>query len=128
MIKVNYDTDGNILGFYPDDIGYATIPEPYIEIDKATHQDCIQNPGLRRVDIATQKIVEYTRPEPTAKELLQQQIDALDPKYKSRFDQLALDYAAALIDGNTDLVAEIKAEKDTLTAAYQGAMEEIKNG
>ena len=33
MIKVNYDsTTGAIKGFYPDDIAYANIPAPYIEL------------------------------------------------------------------------------------------------
>lgn len=58
MIKVNYDTTtGAIKGFYPDDIAYANIPEPHIEIDETTHQDCMNHQGLRKVDIATQKIV-----------------------------------------------------------------------
>ena len=58
MIKVNYDsTTGVIKGFYPDDIAYANIPKPYIEIDETTHQDCMNHQGLRKVDIATQKIV-----------------------------------------------------------------------
>lgn len=59
MIKVNYDsTTGEIKGFYPDDIGYANIPEPHIEIDETTHQDCVNHQGLRKVDVATGKINE----------------------------------------------------------------------
>ncbi len=58
MIKVNYDsTTGAIKGFYPDDIAYANIPEPHIEIDEGAHQDCMNHQGLRKVDVATQKIV-----------------------------------------------------------------------
>lgn len=58
MIKVNYDTKtGAIKGFYPEDIGYVSIPEPHIEIDETTHQDCMNHQGLRKVDLATQKIV-----------------------------------------------------------------------
>lgn len=64
MIKVNYDaTTDEIKGFYPEDIAYASIPEPYIEIDEASHQDCINNQGNRKVDVTALKIVEYT---PTA--------------------------------------------------------------
>ena len=70
MIKVNYDsTTGEIKGFYPNFIDYETIPEPNIEIDETTHQDCINNQGLRRVDLKTLKIVEYTPPGPTLSEL-----------------------------------------------------------
>lgn len=65
MIKVNYNTEtGEILGYYPDFIGYSNIPSPTIEIDAATHQDCIQNSGLRRVDLTSFQIIEYTPPEP----------------------------------------------------------------
>ena len=58
MIKVNYDKEtGEIKGFYPDNISYANIPAPYIEIDETTHQDCMNYQGLRKVDVVTQKIV-----------------------------------------------------------------------
>jgi len=61
MIKVNYDdTTGAIKGYYPDNIPYASIPEPYIEIDETAHQDCINNQGSRKIDITERKIVEYT--------------------------------------------------------------------
>ena len=61
MIKVNYDAStGEIKGFYPDDISYASIPEPYIEIDESVHQDCINNQGSRKVDVTALKIIEYT--------------------------------------------------------------------
>lgn len=128
MIKVNYDTNGNILGYYPDNIGYATIPEPYIEIDKATHQDCIQNPGLRRVDIDTLKIVEHTPSEPTAEELQQHQLAALDAEYNPQFDALTLAWATASMEGDTETAAARKADKDALKAEYQAKEEVIIRG
>lgn len=71
MIKVNYnDTTGLILGFYPDNIGYKTTPMPTIEITVEQHLDCINNPGLRKVDIDTMQIVTCTLPETTTDELL----------------------------------------------------------
>ena len=34
MIKVNYDTETTLVkGYYPNSINYASIPEPYIEIE-----------------------------------------------------------------------------------------------
>jgi hypothetical protein len=37
MIKVNYDTKTTlVLGYYPDSINYASIPEPFIEIENGT--------------------------------------------------------------------------------------------
>ncbi|MDR7865174.1 MAG: hypothetical protein RIN56_00070 [Sporomusaceae bacterium] len=68
MVKVHHDSSGNILGFYPDGVGYASIPEPFIDIDDATHADCIANPGRRRVDVAAGQIVAYTPPGPTPEE------------------------------------------------------------
>ena len=59
MIKAHYDVTGAILGYYPDGIAYPSIPDPNIEIDAATHMDCINNPGKRRVDLATLQVVAY---------------------------------------------------------------------
>lgn len=60
MTKVSYNSiTGNILGYYPDDLNYTTIPKPYIEIDDITYQDCITNQGLRKVDLTTLKIVSF---------------------------------------------------------------------
>ncbi len=128
LVKVNYDPEGNILGYYPDDINYPVIPEPYIEIDTATHQDCIQNPGLRRVDIAKQTIVDYTPPEPTAEELLQRQLSALDAEYDPQFDALTLAWATASMEGDEETVAARKADKEALKAQYSQAREAILNG
>lgn len=69
-MKVHYDlTSGEIKGFYPVDIEYAVIPEPTIEIDEATHMDCINNPGKRRVDLTALQIAVYD-PAPTLTEVV----------------------------------------------------------
>ena len=61
LVKVNYNvTTGEIIGFYPDAIDYSVVPTPYIEIDEASHIDCIGNPGLRIVDIVNKKIITVT--------------------------------------------------------------------
>ena len=61
MVKVNFDsTTGEIIGFYPEDINYKDIPEPFLEVDSATHIDCINNQGKRVVDLVSLKIVEYS--------------------------------------------------------------------
>lgn len=39
MIKVNYNINGKILGFYPDAVLYDSIPEPFIEIDEKTYDE-----------------------------------------------------------------------------------------
>lgn len=39
-VKVNYDTKTTlVLGYYPDSIVYASIPQPYIEISNGEHSD-----------------------------------------------------------------------------------------
>lgn len=38
MIKVNYDSQtGLVKGYYPNNISYQSIPEPFFEIDETTH-------------------------------------------------------------------------------------------
>ena len=77
MIKVNYNAEtGEIKGYYPEAVGYPSIPEPFIEIDEAVHQDCINNPGFRRVDLATLQIVAY-EPVPTLAEVVAAKLSSL---------------------------------------------------
>ncbi len=81
MIKVNYDaTTGAIKGFYPDDIIYANIPLPNIEITAEQHLDCINNQGERKVDLETKKIISFepTIPEQTPVEHEQVDTTVLD--------------------------------------------------
>ena len=127
MIKVNYDsTTGAIKGFYPDDIGYVSIPEPHIEIDKTAHQDCMNHQGLRKVDIATQKIVEYVPEiaEPTKDE----KVAALDAVYQPQFTALAQGVGLATLDGNEATLANIKEDYVVLKTEYKEKLEAINNG
>ena len=124
MIKVNYDAaTGEIKGFYPDFIDYSSIPEPYIIINEATHQDCIDNPGLRRVDLDTKQIGVYTPPGPTAAE----SIAALDIEYQPQFAALAQALGLATLDGNQAVMDEVKADYAALKVEYQARREEITN-
>jgi hypothetical protein len=61
-------------------------------------------------------------PEPTKTEKLA----ALDAQYDSDKDQLAKYYLDAVLSGNEDLQAEIKAELVTLNADYEAARKEIE--
>ena len=124
MIKVNYDAEtGEIKGFYPDNISYASIPEPYVEIDESTHQDCINHQGLRKVDLATQKIVEYVPEivEPTREEKLA----ALDAVYQPQFVILAQALGLATLDANQTVVDGVKADYAALKTEYQSKIKEI---
>ena len=127
MIKVNYDsTTGEIKGFYPDDVGYVSIPEPHIEIDEIAHRDCINHQGLRKVDIATQKIVEYVPEiaEPTKDE----KVAALDAVYQPQFTALAQGVGLATLDGNEATLANIKEDYVVLKTEYKEKLEAINNG
>jgi hypothetical protein len=61
-------------------------------------------------------------PEPTKEEKLAQ----LDSQYDSDKDQLAKYYLDAVLSGNEDLQAEIKAELVTLNEDYEAARKEIE--
>ena len=124
MIKVNYDKEtGEIKGFYPDDIGYANIPEPHIEIDETAHQDCMNHQGLRKVDIKTKKIVEYVPEitEPTKEE----KVAALDAVYQPQFVALAQALGLATLDANQTVIDGVKADYAALKAEYQAKVTEI---
>ena len=57
-INVNYsEITGEILGCYPSDVDYASIPTPNIEVDEGTWKDCINNQGNRIVDIINKVII-----------------------------------------------------------------------
>lgn len=127
MVKVNYNAaTGEIKGFYPDSIIYSSIPEPYIEIDKATHQECIDNPGLRKVDLTTLKVVECELA--TVTQTTDEKIAALDVEYQPQFQSLQLSWAAASMDGDTATADSIKLDYTTLKAEYQTKLEAINNG
>ena len=127
MIKVNYDyTTGAIKGFYPDDIAYANIPEPHIEIDEGAHQDCMNHQGLRKVDLVTQKIVEYV-PE-IAEPTREKKIAALDAVYQPQFTALAQGAGLATLDGNEATLANIKEDYVVLKTEYKEKLEAINNG
>lgn len=55
------DVLGEILGFYDDTI-HATIPQPAVPLTDEEWQDCIDNNGLRRIDVTTGQVAIYTPP------------------------------------------------------------------
>lgn len=117
MIKANYDsTTGEIKGFYPDLIGYETIPEPFIEIDETAHQDCINNQGLRRVDLKTLKIVEYTPTGPTLFDL-QAAAWARIKSERDRREQAGAPYLGKILDSDEKSVTRISIAVQAAQAA-----------
>lgn len=124
MYFAHYDQNGQILGFYTSDIHGDNIPTPNIEITYEQWQECLNNPGLRKIDVTTQQIVTCEPPAPTKDQLLAQ----LDAEYVPQFQQLQQAWAAAQLDGNTALVNELQTEYQALKQEYQTKREEIING
>lgn len=117
MIKVNYDVaTGEIKGFYPDGIDYAIIPEPYIDIDDTTHQDCVNNQGLRRVDLKTLKIINYTPPVPTLTELQAQAWGRIKSE-RDRREQAGAPYLGKVLDSDEKSVTRISIAVQAAQAA-----------
>jgi len=77
------------------------------------------------IDITSVVLTDGTVSE--SEETAEEKIAAIETEYSSQFDTLAIDYAAAIMDGDTDLATEIKTEKDALTIEYQTALEAINN-
>ena len=116
-IKVHYDsTTGEIIGFYPDVIGYATIPEPNIEINETAHQDCINNHGLRRVDLTELKIVNYTQPEPTAAEVKKKNLQDLVDAYNVDVSAIRSKIVTYMAENETTNADKITAERANLAS------------
>jgi len=126
-VKVHYNSrTGEIKGFYPDFVGYASIPEPYIEVDETTWQDCTNNPGLRRVDLTTLKIIKYTPEVQTITK--EQKLATLDAEYQPQFTAITQAYLTALTAGDTGTATARQTDFTTLKAEYQSKREAIENG
>ena len=116
-IKVNYDeSTGEIKGFYPDFIGYETIPEPHIEIDETAHQDCINNQGLRRVDLKTLKIADYAPPGPSLSELQASAWSRIKAE-RDRREQSGAPYLGKVLDSDEKSVTRISIAVQAAQAA-----------
>ena len=126
MIKVNYDSlTGVILGYYPDDIDYVSIPEPNIEIDDNAHQDCINNQGNRIVDIRNKVIITGT----IDKILTEvEQLTNLDATYQPQFDDLVRSLGLATLANDTTKITDLQSEYAVLKTAYTTARSAIENG
>lgn len=64
------------------------------------------------------------QPPKTTEELLSE----LDAEYQPKFNALSLAWATASMDGNTELAASIKADKDNLIDEYNARREAFASG
>ena len=127
MIKVNYDSEtGHILGFYPDEIEYQLIPEPYIEITEEQHNDCINNQGYRKIDLETKEVINCTLiiPEKTKKDLVVE----LTAEYQVNVDKIQKAYIIAQINNDDNLKALLSTRLNEATNEYNQKRGVIENG
>ena len=78
MKYATYDADGVITAFYDPAIHGDAIPAGAVELTDAEWQDCIDNPGRRRIDPATGKPVPYDPPPPPIEQVRAEAHDAID--------------------------------------------------
>lgn len=125
-VRIHYDGDsGTIRGYFPNSIPYASIPEPNVAVDESVYKDCIAHHGLRRVDLSTLQIVEYTPPEATTAELKLARKQALTTEYEEYRDSHRKAWfgatankdsttADAILDEIVALEGELKTRKETI--------------
>lgn len=64
----------------------------------------------------------------TADEIKQANLDSLDLTYERQFEDLKRAWAAAMLNDNTDLIAELKNEYSIIKAKYDSERQSILNG
>lgn len=118
MKFANYDAaTGEILGYYDDGL-HATIPEPNRQITDAEWRDCIEHPGLRRIDPATGQVITYTPPPPPLSDVQDAAYRAIDQaagRARSRYITVAAGQEG------TYLLKERQA-RDFAAAGYTGTV------
>lgn len=65
------------------------------------------------------------KPAPTEEELRQAKLDALDSEYAAKIDDVETDMAKANATGDTEYLADLKAERESLVAEYTQKRGEI---
>ena len=97
---------------------------PYVLLSHAEWQEALS--GQYKV---VDGIHTYIAPAPpTAEEIKQQALTALDTEYEPRFTQLSQALGMATLSDNTDLITSIKADYTALKIEYDGKREVIING
>lgn len=63
MKYLNFDDNGNILGFYTEEIHGNNIPENTLSITESKWQEILENGSdLYRIDLSLKKVIEYIKP------------------------------------------------------------------
>lgn len=130
MYKLSYNaTTGEIIGFYPEPYSdYSSIPEPNIEITNDQWLDCINHQGLRRVDLTTLQIVEYTPPGPSEEEQKNAALDTLNFDYAVKLERLAYSASKPEILAAAGIISqeEATANKAAIVTEYARLAQELR--
>lgn len=103
-IKVNYNPfTGEVKGFYPNDIKYKSIPEPWIEISEEEHKAYFEKKKV----VVEGKFVDYKEPLSLKIENLKNELILQRKKYLLSNDW----YASREIDEPNSYPEEIKAAR-----------------
>lgn len=124
MYYGNYDDNGTYIGFYIPKIHGDNIPTPYIELPEQEWREALTG----EYKVVNGKHSYSPPPEPTAEETINSQLSTLDTEYQPQFQELQLAWAAASMDGNTELATGIQADYVALKSDYQVKREAIING
>lgn len=49
-VKIAYNSDGYIQGYYPEGVDYSNIPDLYVTVGESVWLDCVNNPGRRKIN------------------------------------------------------------------------------
>lgn len=90
-----------------------------IEQDGAAWNEAVQNDLIYSAGQLVQ------RPAPTEDELREQKLAALDSEYSQKISDVETEMAKANAIGDTDYLAELKAERESLVTEYTTKREEI---
>ena len=120
--KAGYVADG--MPYSEEDIR-EQFPQA-VEISAEDQALYVSNNYIRAPE--TGKPVERPPYVPSREEILTQELLALDTEYQPQFQSLQLAWAAAGMDGNTDLAARIQQDYAALKSEYQTKKEAIING
>lgn len=121
------ETTGQIISFREVGDVYPTpTPTPFITITAEQHTDFFTR-GQRHQVINGEFV--YVEPlAPTAEEIKQHQLSALDAEYQPQFQEMQLAWTAANLDGNTSLAAELQTDYAALKSEYNEKREAIVSG
>lgn len=121
MYLATFRADGTRITSYVVGL-HKSIPVDAIPISDEDQTLYVTGKYYRGADGSPLEIPPYV---PTAEEIKQQQLDALDAEYQPQFAALSQALGMATLAENTDLIASIKEDYTALKAEYDTKRGEI---